>query len=792
MGFLAIGNGNQRYLGIWYSMDPKTIVWVANRDNPISSTSSVLTVEDDGNLVIKDRSQRYFTTRLPSISKARTLKLLDTGNLILADESSGTIVWSSFSYPTDTFLPGMYMEKTMKLTSWRSQHDPATGTFVFQKDQVFGYNNYTIFADKKLHWKSGSGLESNINPSKMPLAALHLLSKSNSTKKTSLTNYSRLVMSTSGEIQLYFWELRIRRWVLNWSEPKDYCARYNACGPNSSCNISKADSFCNCLPGFDLVTDVTNTPDKVCKRTSTICSGNDTSFLSMDIMKIDVTFQTFLESRSEPDCKEKCLGLDCCQAYSYNGVGNQELALVGVPGGKQGCWIWSSGSQLVDVQVGEGVSGHIISIRNPVSIGTKSPLIANGDRKRSKSISLLVIILFAILISGLLFLCCIGFICYKRMINIKKVKGNAESDSVHQFNESVRQVQELLDPFRSDEGDSSTIGIPFFDFDRISASTNGFSEENKLGEGGFGPVYKGKLPGGLEVAVKRLSVHSGQGLEEFKNEVTLIAKLQHRNLVRLLGYSMKGNEKMLIYEYMSNKSLDAFIFDRTQSSLLDWTKRFEIILGISRGLIYLHQDSRLRIIHRDLKTSNILLDEDLNPKISDFGLAKIVNGKEVESNTKRIIGTYGYMAPEYALEGLFSIKSDVYSFGVVVLEILSGKRKHYQCEQAVSLLNYAWQLWKEGRPLDLMEQVLLESYDPNEVLKCIIVGLLCLQEDPDDRPNMSNAVTMLTSDISTLPEPKQPAFTVRKLTSCFDTSSSSYPPQTQTNVEVTISTIQGR
>ncbi|KAJ9550174.1 hypothetical protein OSB04_014219 [Centaurea solstitialis] len=534
--------------------------------------------------------------------------------------------------------------------------------------------------------------------------------------------------------------------------------------------------------------------EKTCKRTSTICSGNDSNFLSMVIMKIDVTFQTFLEARNEPECKEKCLGLDCCQAYSYNAVGNPELVLAGVPGGKKGCWIWSSGSQLVDIQIGDDTGGHIVSIRNPVSIdespaansnfivnvrtaesvprgifdpnkttfGFKSPP-AKVTARRSKSLTTAVIILSAIMIPGLLLLCCISFICYRRRINIKKGQGSAESDSIHQFNESVRQVQDLLDPFHSNENDSQTIGIPFFAFERISASTDGFSEKNKLGEGGFGPVYKGKFPGGLEIAVKRLSIHSGQGLEEFKNEVTLIAKLQHRNLVRLLGYCMKGSEKMLIYEYMPNKSLDAFIFDETQSVLIDWKKRFEIILGICRGLIYLHQDSRLRIIHRDLKTSNILLDEDLNPKISDFGLAKIVNGKEVESNTKRVIGTYGYMAPEYALEGLFSIKSDVYSFGVVVLEIISGKKKHYQCEQAISLLNYAWHLWKEGRPMELMERVLTESHDSEEVLKCIIVGLLCVQEDPDDRPSMSNVVTMLTSDIATLPQPKQPAFLNNKL-----------------------------
>ncbi|KAJ9550175.1 hypothetical protein OSB04_014220 [Centaurea solstitialis] len=162
MGFFepdtSQNGGNHRYLGIWYYADPKTVVWVANRDNPISPGSAVLAIEDDGNLVVKDRYRKYFTTGLPPASGGRTLKLSDTGNAILEDKS-GSVVWSSFGFPTDTFLPGMYMEKTMKLTSWKSQHDPGTGKFVFQKDQVFGYNNFTIFTDKKLHWKSGFGLK---------------------------------------------------------------------------------------------------------------------------------------------------------------------------------------------------------------------------------------------------------------------------------------------------------------------------------------------------------------------------------------------------------------------------------------------------------------------------------------------------------------------------------------------------------------------------------------------------------------------------------------------------------
>ncbi|CAO2152195.1 unnamed protein product [Urochloa humidicola] len=369
------------------------------------------------------------------------------------------------------------------------------------------------------------------------------------------------------------------------------------------------------------------------------------------------------------------------------------------------------------------------------------------------------------IVAALLALLCFAiFYCRRRRTRTRYTKGNVRFLRQNKGNNNLQQQQgrdEQLD--WEMEGELSEFSV--FDFDEILDATDNFSQENKLGEGGFGSVYKGQFPDGVEIAVKRLASHSGQGFVEFKNEVQLIAKLQHSNLVKLLGCCSQGDEKILVYEYLPNKSLDFYIFDETRTTLLDWNKRLYIIEGIAEGLLYMHKHSRLRVIHRDLKPSNILLDSELNPKISDFGLAKIFSSNNnEESTTRRVVGTYGYMAPEYASEGLFSMKSDVFSFGVLLLEILSGKRNSdsNECGDFINVLGYAWQLYEEERWSELIDTSLVPMHNSVEIKRCMNIALLCVQENAADRPTMSDVVAMLSSKTKILAEPKHPAhFNVR-------------------------------
>ncbi|XP_026388023.1 G-type lectin S-receptor-like serine/threonine-protein kinase At1g11330 isoform X2 [Papaver somniferum] len=726
LGFFSPPNSTHRYVGIWYEFDPKqNIVWVANRDNPLKDSSGTLRIADDGNLVIVDgRGVLYWTTNVSGITapKNSVAELLDTGNLEfrLLNES----VWQSFDHPTHTFLPGMEIGgstltgKKLELTSWKSESDPSTGIFWLMLELLGDHPQLVVRrngSNSRL-WRSGPWNSIIfIGIAEMTYAQAFSLSEDNMyiSFKDPNKMYPQFVLHHHGT---FFGE--------QWDADLDNCCLIGF-KPKFEDEWSEGNWSGGCVRNTQLECQDSGfgNPDTV------------DGFRKLESVKVpDNAIVSLLLISLLEDCKMICLRNCSCLAYSYD---------IGV-----GCMTWDE--NLVDIQqfTQRGADLYIRlahSDIDPVLKNSTDPA-RKDNTDHGLSNNGIVIVIIAVLVGTLAIIIC-TYLFWKWLT---KQRGNIAADLGNTHEET---------PDHPDQ-------VKVFKFQELATATDNFTGANMLGQGGFGQVYKGMLFDGQEIAVKRLSKGSIQGLEEFKNEVMVISKVQHRNLVRLLGCCLEGDEKMLIYEYMPNKSLDAFLFDPTKQELLDWKKRFQIIEGISRGMLYLHRDSRMRVIHRDLKVSNILLDEDLNPKISDFGMARIFGGNEQQASTRRVVGTLGYMPPEYVLDGRFSEKSDVFSFGVLLLEVVSGRKttSFHHLEQSLSLLGYAWQLWNESKMELLIDPAILHESTPlAEIFRCIQVGLLCVQECAVDRPTMSTTLSMLTSEITTLPAPKQPAFIERRV-----------------------------
>ncbi|OVA04108.1 Protein kinase domain [Macleaya cordata] len=777
----------------------QTVVWVANRDNPLKDSSGVLRIANDGNLVLQDgRGIILWTTNISSIPVNNSIAaILDSGNLVLRLVSDRTrILWQSFEHPSDTYLPTMKIGgnrrtgKNQQLTSWRSESDPSTGIFLAGMELI-DIPQMVIWNGSQRLWRSGPwNGRVFIGIPNMDSVYLNGFYSTRDDEEGSVyiafkyannSTVPRYVLDQQGVIFGEFWDEEGNEWYRTWSTADNGECVYGKCGPFGSCNKLESP-ICSCLRGFTPKSIdewskgnwssgcVRKTELMGCERNSSILSNSNRNtsnhgFLKLETMKVP-DFSYWLGAPDINDCEQEC-SMNCsCLAYSYD---------IGV-----GCMTW--GGSLVDIQNFSqgGVDLYIRLARSEIDLDPNEQKNLNHDGKKKSQ----VIIVITVLVGTFIISVCTYFfwrwMTKQRGKRKKDMEISVDMDNVYE--ESAEQNMVGINP-----------DLKIFKFEELAIATDNFSGGNKLGEGGFGSVYKVFMVG-QEIAVKRLSKGSIQGLEEFKNEVLVILKLQHRNLVRLLGCCIEGEEKMLIYEYMPNKSLDAFLFDPTKSKLLDWTKRFQIIEGISRGILYLHRDSRLRVIHRDLKASNILLDEDLNPKISDFGMARIFGGNEQQANTGRVVGTYGYMSPEYLMEGQFSEKSDVFSFGVLLLEIVSGKKNnsfHYQ-ELSLSLLGYAWQLWNENKIESLIDPTLLcESVFEVEILRCIHVGLLCVQEFSKDRPTMSTILSMLTSEIATLPSPNQPAFIERRIN--LSESNSLQKSQESCSINnLTITNVEGR
>nr|BAD33891.1 putative receptor kinase 5 [Oryza sativa Japonica Group] len=722
MGFFSPSNSTpaKLYLGIWYNDIPRrTVVWVADRETPVTN-GTTLSLTESSNLVVSDADGRVrWTTNITGGAAGNgntTAVLMNTGNLVVRSPN-GTIFWQSFEQPTDSFLPGMKLRMMYRtrasdrLVSWRGPGDPSPGSFSYGGDtdtflQVIMWNG-TRPLMRDGPW-TGYMVDSQYQTNTSAIVYVAIIDTDEEIYITfSVADdapHTRFVLTYAGKYQLQRWSSGSSAWVVLQEWPAG-CDPYDFCGPNGYCDSTAAEAplpACRCLDGFEPASAAEWSSGRFsrgCRRKEAVRCGD--GFLAVQGMQCPDKF-VHVPNRTLEACAAECSSNCSCVAYAYANLSNSRSR-----GDTTRCLVWSG--ELIDMaKVGaQGLGSDTLYLR----LAGLQLHAACKKRNREK---------------------------HRKQI----LFGMSAAEEVGEGN----PVQDLE--------------FPFVTFEDIALATNNFSEAYKIGQGGFGKVYKGML-GGQEVAIKRLSRNSQQGTKEFRNEVILIAKLQHRNLVRILGFCVEGDEKLLIYEYLPNKSLDATLFNGSRKLLLDWTTRFNIIKGVARGLLYLHQDSRLTIIHRDLKAGNILLDAEMKPKIADFGMARIFGDNQQNANTQRVVGTYGYMAPEYAMEGIFSTKSDVYSFGVLLLEVITGMRRNSVSNIMgfPNLIVYAWNMWKEGKTEDLADSSIMDSCLQDEVLLCIHLALLCVQENPDDRPLMPFVVFILENGSSTaLPTPSRPTY----------------------------------
>ncbi|EFH45829.1 predicted protein [Arabidopsis lyrata subsp. lyrata] len=704
VGFFSPGGSRNRYLGIWYKkISLQTVVWVANRDSPLYDLSGTLKISGNGSLCIFNGQNYLIWSSSSSPSSQKTsvrnpiVQILDTSNLVVRNSGDDQdYIWQSLDYPGDMFLPGMK----------------------YGINFVTGINRF-LTSWRSLDDPSTGNYTNKMDPNGVPQFFL----KKNSVDYFRTGPWNGLRFTGMPNLK----PNPIYRYEFVFTEEEVY--------------------YTYKLENPSVLTRMQLNPNGALQRYTWVDSLQSWNFYLSAMM-------------------DSCDLYKLCGSYGSCNINESPACrcLKGFVAKSPEAWVagdWSEGCvRRVKLDCGKGEDDFLKIPKLKLPDTRTSWYDKNMDLSECKKVCLRNCTCsayspFDIRDGGK---GCI--LWFGDLIDIREYNENGQDLYVRLASSEIETVQRESLRVSSRKQEEEDLELPFLDLDTISEATSGFSDVNKLGQGGFGPVYKGTLACGQEIAVKKLSRTSRQGIEEFKNEIKLIAKLQHRNLVKILGYCVEEDERMLIYEYQPNKSLDSFIFDKERRRELDWPKRVEIIKGIARGMLYLHEDSRLRIIHRDLKASNVLLDSDMNAKISDFGLARTLGGDETEANTTRVVGTYGYMSPEYQIDGYFSLKSDVFSFGVLVLEIVTGRRNRgfRNEEHKLNLLGHAWRQFLEDKAYELIDEAVNESCtDISEVLRVIHIGLLCVQQDPKDRPNMSVVVLMLSSDMLLL-DPRQPGF----------------------------------
>ncbi|XP_063947538.1 G-type lectin S-receptor-like serine/threonine-protein kinase At2g19130 [Daucus carota subsp. sativus] len=718
LGFFTPGKSRNYYIGIWYKNSAnKTVVWVANRNHPVSNPyNSELKLFPNGNLALlnESRIQIWSSNSTAEKDNSSLAILFDNGNFMTRDtQDSSNIIWQSFDYPTDNWLPGggkvgynKIKKEKIYLTPWKNAENPAPSIFSLEVEP--NGTSHNLFYNRTIqYWSTGDWTgksfvlvpEIDRNPLISNLQYITNVNESKFTYDIGIPKVlTRFMIDTTGQLKQFIF--RDGQWISYWTRP-DQCEVLKYCGAFGICNQLKAP-FCTCLKEYEpkvsknwALGDHTDG----CIRPSFRCGvgkGKD-KFYSIKNMRFsfqDAGDSHSLDVESDKECKSACLSDCSCTGYVFNG-------------GK--CVVWNGEVYNLQELASDDSRGSVFHVRI-----TKS----GSDRKTS-----VWIVVGAIGGSFIL----LGMVAMV-ILQLRKQK-------VGRYNGA--------------EGD-----LTLFKYKDISKSTKDFSE--KLGEGGFGTVFRGTLPNSRDIAVKRLK-NLKQGEKQFRTEVSTIGQIQHINLVRLQGFCIEGEKRLLVFDYMKNGSLENHLFRQNSDVFLDWKARYNIMIGTARGLNYLHEKCRDCIIHCDIKPDNILLDEEFNAKVGDFGLAKLL-GREFSRVLTTIRGTRGYLAPEWISGEAITAKADVFSYGNLLFEIISGRRNRDLLDDGDYFPALVAEKLSKGEDvLNMLDQKLEGDADSSEVTRACKVACWCIQDDEKNRPAMG-LVLQILEGISEVGIPPIPRF----------------------------------
>ncbi|KAL5981880.1 hypothetical protein ACLOJK_015947 [Asimina triloba] len=723
-GFHSVGI-NAYSFAIWFAQAKEfTPVWMANREYPVNGRRSVLSLQSDGNLVLKDGARSVIWTTKTTSNSSVQLRLENTGNLVLLNTQLGNeILWQSFDSPTNTLLPGQQLTRSSKLVSSRSETNHSSGFYslYFDNDNVLRmlFNGPEIssvyWPPPFLHtWESG---RSTYNSSR--IAVLDSSGEFHSSDAL-LLNASdlgsgpkrRLTMDFDGNLRVYSLDEEKGSWGVSWQAIPRTCAIHGVCGPNSVC-VHNPERKCSCLPGFK--TKDPRDLSQGCEPSFSLssCDPQASAFIALPHVDFYGNDFSYMNNSSVEACRVKCLQFCSCKGFMVlKGECFAKNSLLNgyrysSPGGVMYIRVPKNHTTISETSFGQAMELDCSS-----SSAAFSELPRTYQRKPENS-SVKSLLWFASALGGVELVLILTGWCF--------IFANDDED----VNEIIKRgYLHAANVFKK------------FSYEELKNATKNFSEE--IGRGGTGVVYKGVIAEQGVAAIKRLEGFN-QREGEFLAEVSTIGRINHMNLIHMFGFCAQGKHRLLVYEYMEKGSLA----DNLSSNALDWERRFEIAVGTAKGLAYLHEECLEWVLHCDVKPQNILLDADYKPKVADFGLAKLSDRHGLDRlSFSTVRGTRGYMAPEWILNLPVTSKVDVYSYGIVVLEMVTGIQADGRLVPRVrDVMGNTGSM--EAKMEEIKDPVVDGACDVGKMEVLLRVALQCVDEERDARPTMKQVVEML-------------------------------------------------